>query len=245
MKKITGVKSKLRARHKLSLSVVFLLVCLQAFFLSPKAFSQNRILYSSLLILNLADDVKSFQGAQLRSSLGLPRTLQPKTTLYYKDEYNPIAFTYRFRDYLLDVEKMTDHDISELQRHKLMRYVNTNPPKKIQKKFRKQAKKKFTKIKYHLIREWEEHTGYVWPKYPHDVITQSGIVVREKGSYYDAHHILEIQVGGPNHWWNIHPARYPDQHQQGIHRTDGHCSLLFDLDLELFRLDDRMILPII
>ena len=46
-------------------------------------------------------------------------------------------------------------------------------------------------------------------------------------SLYDAHHIIESSYGGPNQWWNMHPARFPDQHQQGIHRAGGPSNQIF------------------
>jgi len=46
----------------------------------------------------------------------------------------------------------------------------------------------------------------------------------------NAHHIIESSYGGSNEWWNIHPARFPDQHQGGIHRANGPARSIFDRD---------------
>ena len=65
-----------------------------------------------------------------------------------------------------------------------------------------------------LIRQWEAHTGQSWPR------TEAGVP-------YQAHHVIGQRYGGPNEWWNIHPARFPDQHQGGIHRSGSPTSTVF------------------
>lgn len=66
-----------------------------------------------------------------------------------------------------------------------------------------------------MIKEWEENTHQKWP-------------VDENGQRYQLHHIIEQQYGGPNEWWNSHPAKYPDQHQGGIHGKDSPSRKLFN-----------------
>lgn len=33
--------------------------------------------------------------------------------------------------------------------------------------------------------------------------------------------------GGPHEWWNMHPAKFPDEHQGGIHRKNSPAKKLF------------------
>ena len=73
----------------------------------------------------------------------------------------------------------------------------------------------------------EKQTGQSWPRYTEDLYSKNGTLVRRAGQPYDAHHIIESRYGGPNQWWNMHPARFPDQHQQGIHRAGGPGSQVF------------------
>ena len=65
-----------------------------------------------------------------------------------------------------------------------------------------------------MIKEWEENTGQKWP-------------IDEKGNRYQLHHIIEQQYGGPNEWWNSHPAKFPDEHQGGIHAKGSPSRELF------------------
>lgn len=85
----------------------------------------------------------------------------------------------------------------------------------------------FNKVKNELITQWEKQTGQSWPRYAEDLYSKNGTLVRRAGQPYDAHHIIESSYGGPNAWWNMHPARFPDQHQQGIHRAGGPGSQVF------------------
>lgn len=85
----------------------------------------------------------------------------------------------------------------------------------------------FNKVKNQLIDAWEKQTGQSWPRYTEDLYSKNGTLVRRAGQPYDAHHIIESSYGGPNEWWNMHPARFPDQHQQGIHRAGGPGAQVF------------------
>ena len=61
-----------------------------------------------------------------------------------------------------------------------------------------------------------------------DVISdKTGWVIRRKGTRYDAHHIIENTFDGEHEWWNIHPAKFPDEHQRGIHAKESPASEIF------------------
>ena len=60
-----------------------------------------------------------------------------------------------------------------------------------------------------------------------DVYNDAGKLIAKKGRKYDAHHIIENKYGGDNEWWNMHPARFPDQHQRGIHGAGSPSRELF------------------
>jgi hypothetical protein len=89
----------------------------------------------------------------------------------------------------------------------------------------------FKSKKNALIKEWEEHTDRKWPTYKDDVpAKKGGEPSRKKDSYYDAHEIIPNSYGGPHEWWNITPARFPSEHQGGIHGKGRLFKLLFPLD---------------
>ena len=78
-----------------------------------------------------------------------------------------------------------------------------------------------------LIQMWEEKTGTEWPRYTEDVFNEAGDVLRTANQPYDAHHIIELSTGGPNEWWNLHPARFPGEHQNGIHAAGSWAKKIF------------------
>ena len=55
-----------------------------------------------------------------------------------------------------------------------------------------------------MIKDWGENTGQKWS-------------VDENGQKYQLHHIIEQQYGGEHEWWNAHPAKFPTEHQGGVH----------------------------
>jgi RHS repeat-associated protein len=59
-----------------------------------------------------------------------------------------------------------------------------------------------------MIADWEANTGQVWP------------------SGEQAHHIIPTRYGGPNQWWNIHPAQ-GSVHQGGIHGVGSPTQSVF------------------
>jgi predicted ribonuclease toxin of YeeF-YezG toxin-antitoxin module len=79
-----------------------------------------------------------------------------------------------------------------------------------------------------IIKEWEQITGQSWPTYNEPVYSKDGKILRNVGDKYDAHHIIESSYGGPNKWWNMHPASFPTQHQGGIHRSGGPARGIFE-----------------
>lgn len=86
----------------------------------------------------------------------------------------------------------------------------------------------FDKVKNKVIKEWEENTGQKWPVYNENVISEkTGKIIRKQGDKYDAHHIIENTFGGEHEWWNMHPAKFPNEHQAGIHGAGSPANTLF------------------
>lgn len=48
----------------------------------------------------------------------------------------------------------------------------------------------------------------------------------------DAHHIVELELGGRNEWWNLIPVRSPEQHQGGVHGSGSFLKDLLDMGSE-------------
>lgn len=131
--------------------------------------------------------------------------------------------------YLKGVENLTGRKVPAGQR-KLLRDFIKNNDDAIYRRTAEETKKargEFNKVKDDLIKEWEQKTKRRWPRYRKDMYSESGKLMRSKGDPFDAHHLVENSYGGPAKWWNIHPARFPNQHQGGIHGVGGPASVLF------------------
>jgi hypothetical protein len=138
-----------------------------------------------------------------------------------------IKFDGRFKDYLSDVEKITGVDISYKQRKLLQEDIESHRYTKQTSEQNKIARQEFSKMRADLIEEWQHETGNKWGTYKDDLYSKNGKIIRCKGQRFDAHHLNELSYGGRPVWYNLHPARFPDQHQQSIHRKGGLCNKIF------------------
>lgn len=133
----------------------------------------------------------------------------------------------RFSEYIDEIEKITKREIPAQQKELLDHALKENDYFKLDKTAKETVLKEYRKLRAELIQEWEKNTGNKWPRYVEDVLNESGAVIRKAGDYYDAHHIIEVSVGGPNKWWNLTPAKFPSEHQNGIHAAGKLASKIF------------------
>lgn len=129
--------------------------------------------------------------------------------------------------YLDDIENVTNRCITKKQRDLIVCYVKRNRFFRLGTSEYKNRKREYKEKRVELRKEWERETKQEWPKYDSDVLDGKGKVVRKKGQYYDVHHIIELSFSGPDVWYNLFPARHPDEHQNGIHRKGSLASKIF------------------
>ncbi|MEC2744246.1 T7SS effector LXG polymorphic toxin [Bacillus cereus] len=133
------------------------------------------------------------------------------------------------RKYVRDIETQTNRKIPKKQMEELKSALRNTEYKKMTSSETKRYRREFNKIKNSLIDEWEKQTGQKWPTYTEDVISEkTGKILRKKGEPYDAHHIIENSYRGEHEWWNIHPAKFPNEHQGGIHGSGSPGNKLFN-----------------
>ncbi|CAI6064816.1 hypothetical protein PAECIP112173_01937 [Paenibacillus sp. JJ-100] len=143
-----------------------------------------------------------------------------------KEEF-PLKDKKKFDDYIEDIEKQTNRKISQEQKDLLRKDLEKNNYSKLEKKEKEKHRQDFSDVKDELITEWEKKTDQEWPKHGELVKSKRGRVLRNPTSPYDAHEIIPNMSGGPLKWYNIHPARWPNEHQGGIHRKGGVWNTLF------------------
>ena len=130
-------------------------------------------------------------------------------------------------EYLQEVQKITNREIGPVQMEKLQKALRGQDFAKLDPEKAKLHKKLFDNARDKLIEEWEKNTGDKWPVYVNDVLNDAGEVIRKAGQRFDAHHLIESSFGGPNAWWNLHPAAFPVEHLQGIHGVNSLAKIIF------------------
>lgn len=144
---------------------------------------------------------------------------EARNTFMFADPGN--LNTPRFQEYLGQVEEITNRKIPENQRELLQEHLENNGYERLSKEEVDTRRNEFRSEKNKLIAEWEKETNQTWPTYAEEVISKRGKVTRRIDKPFDAHHLIENAHGGEHEWWNMHPAKYPDEHQGGIHAKEN------------------------
>ncbi len=120
-----------------------------------------------------------------------------------------------------DIETQTGIPVSRKQRRLLIQELKTRSFwERLSTEENAELRKEYTKSINEIISEWETETEQNWPTYQKEVEENGKKVM--KTFKYQVHHIIPLSVDGPpTKWWNVHPARFPDQHQAGLHRSGG------------------------
>lgn len=127
-------------------------------------------------------------------------------------------FSQNVRRYMDAIEQHTGFRLHPSQRARLADDLRTTNYSRLSPEAGRVHRRGFTqRVREAQIAEWERQTGQAWPRYTEEVYTKSGEVYKKIGDPYDAHHVIENIYGGPHEWWNLTPARFPGQHQSGLH----------------------------
>ncbi|MHC5250988.1 T7SS effector LXG polymorphic toxin [Listeria kieliensis] len=170
--------------------------------------------------------IKAGELANLKSA---KKKLSGKT--YSINKPKSVVESQLIRDYIRDVEARTGRSIPKNQVDLLKEALRTKEYTKLTPRESRANRYEFNKVKVELKKEWELKTGQKWPVYKNDIYSaNTGKVLKKAGEPYDAHHVIENSFGGDSAWWNIHPARYPNEHQAGIHAAGSPARKLFKGD---------------
>ncbi|MBC1473900.1 hypothetical protein HB852_04675 [Listeria grandensis] len=135
------------------------------------------------------------------------------------------------RNYVRDVEQQTRKKIAKIQVDALKNALRSKEYTKLTPAETTKHRIKFDSAKNKIIAEWETKLAQEWPKYTDNVFSEkTGKIIRRQGEKYDAHHLIENTFGGEHEWWNIHPAKFPNEHQAGIHGAGSPARELFKGD---------------
>ncbi|MEH7776862.1 T7SS effector LXG polymorphic toxin [Bacillus altitudinis] len=132
------------------------------------------------------------------------------------------------KKYVRDIEGRTGRELPKNQIDNLKAALRNKEYSKMSPIETAKHRAEFDSVKNKVIKEWERNTGQKWPVYNENIISgKTGKVIRKKGDKYDAHHIIENTFGGEHEWWNMHPAKFPNEHQAGIHGAGSPANTLF------------------
>lgn len=101
--------------------------------------------------------------------------------------------------YIQKLQTLSEHNILNQQITPLRNFYLQNNNKHPIKESRHQVRKDFNKQKSSLKKEWQMKYNIAWPML---ILTKKGIT---KKLSFEAHHIIPINAGGINKWWNITP----------------------------------------
>lgn len=163
-------------------------------------------------MLHLADNLDEVRGSVV--------SLQAHSNLTYRSKL--------ILGYAQEVQDITGFKIPANQRELLATSLReTNYSRTLTKSEADIHRLKFKGIKDDLVAQWEASTSQSWPTYTEPVWSKDGTkIIRNVGEPWDTHHLIENNRAGPHEWWNIHPAKFPDQHQGGIHGSDSALKVL-------------------
>jgi len=136
---------------------------------------------------------------------------------------------YLVKKYFKHIQEVTGRAVPKNQIEKLKNALRVKEYNKLSpQEYVKHSNKYNDNQRRKMIKDWEENTKQEWPKYKERYYSQkTREVYKEIGDPYDLHHIIEKQYDGPHEWWNSHPAKFPTEHQGGIHSKNSPAKELF------------------
>ena len=126
------------------------------------------------------------------------------------------------------MESLTGQKIPDKQISELKNALKEVEFKKITPDVLEKNRKSWKNNKDKLIKEWEQNTGQKWPKHQIGEKVRGRIITTEQ--YYEGHHLIQLDHGGPNFWWNIHPMRDTDHIE--VHTTGGSGYIIFKQNIK-------------
>ncbi len=151
----------------------------------------------------------------------------PDSTNHFTAKEKIVANPYLVKEYVKEIGEITKLPVPDKQVSLLKEALQTKEFVKLSDLGQKAHRKEFNKIRNKLIAEWEQNTGQKWPVFQNDIYNHNQTkILRNKNDKFDAHHIIQLDHGGPNTWWNIHPADGVVEHKL-IHGTGSKANEIF------------------
>lgn len=107
--------------------------------------------------------------------------------------------------YLNRLQILSEHQITNEQREQISAFYCINDNRHPLQDEKHHTRHEFNSKKRKLKQEWEAQYKIAWPQTVVRVRSDNNAITVIKECDYEAHHIVPINAGGVNQWWNISP----------------------------------------
>ena len=104
--------------------------------------------------------------------------------------------------YLNKLQSLSEHKIQKEQKSLVQSFYLNNKNRDPLQEERHEIRREFNSKKHKLKTEWEHRYRLKWPQVR---ITKKTDVADIANTEFQAHHVVPINAGGVNFWWNISP----------------------------------------
>lgn len=108
--------------------------------------------------------------------------------------------------YMKKLQVLSEHKINPDQRYKVKRFYLENKNRHPELSERKAVRAKFNSLRPYLRKQWSDQYKMIWPLI---TISKKNRIINQS---FQAHHIVPINAGGINKWWNLTPLT-PSAHK--------------------------------
>jgi hypothetical protein len=116
--------------------------------------------------------------------------------------------------YLQKLQSLSVYCLDDLQKRHVIRYYLQNQNRCPHLSHRQKIRAEFNSRKRQLKQEWRIHYAQKWPTEAQRIRFKSN---SKAVIDFQAHHIIPINAGGINYWWNISPMS--DRNHQELHAS--------------------------
>lgn len=119
-----------------------------------------------------------------------------------------------FELYLKKLQNLSEYTVDNMQKYMTTRHYMLSPNKHPNKTHKHRTRSEFNAHKHKLQLEWSAHYAKPWPIKKH----------------FHMHHIVPINAGGLNKWWNVTPLS--EENHKELHSSLEEHAAFFHSALE-------------
>lgn len=127
--------------------------------------------------------------------------------------------------YLKKLQSLSEYHIDNTQKYYVTGFYLQNKNRHPKVKHRHKIRAEFNSQKHKLKQEWSTHYSLKWPTEHYKITVNNK---PETTIAFQVHHIVPINSGGVNYWWNISPL--DDENHKKLHSSvEEHACFSHDI----------------